>query len=1035
MARPGLVSAFRQPTALQALLATGLVVAVGLVIVLVTAGASNASTPSTSTVSVPTSAPQTVTDNWSGTIPAGSNPASNCAPLAGTPQADEHDVTVNVPAGVYDTLQANFTFNISWGNPSNDEILTVIAPDGAVVGSSDGGQPSETVRGTNLNAGTYRVVACSFLGTSAQAYTGKLTIDTVALPPPPPPSGPSRGITFDHANWNDPIRMVGEPDVVIDNHGGIYVSGPGGSTTQASWFWKSEDHGIQWHLVGCPSKSNCQNGGGDTEIAIANNRDVFASDLQTLQCNSTFRSYDEGKTFTPSEGCFPETDRQWMGIYDPTSSATGRRIYLAANHAEVLSGCYLLVSTDNGVTYLPPDPINNPFGDIGGGCIGRFAVDPGNGDIFVPTDGGITRVSTDGGVTWQARGSNGAQGNFFAPIQIDTAGNLWQAWTEGSATYLSYSTDRGINWHAKMQVSTGPGSPIGGGPGLRQVLFPWLTVGDPGRIAVVFYGTTDNGNTGGFPGSPEALWHAYATFSTNAMAASPTFTQVQADEHVMHRGAICTGGFPGCLEANSDRSMADFFMVDKDPDGRVYIAYNENSDLSEVAPGEFIGKPINAVLRLRTGPSLFAAKGTLLPEPTPANVDISSVSRSGTNLAIAGRHGLPPGNWTADPAGDASFPVVPVASANHPALDILGASAGDNGTTLTFKLNLADLSPAALADAATTGGTPSWMVVWWQGKAGIGPTVMTPPYHSHWYVKWKGGSVFEYGRVSSIDAPALGAPTPKVLTYPPLGTATGSVNGNEVTISVPLASLGGLTNGDKIDHVIAYSLAEHADVTLNDWVDQAKSFSYVIGTPAASQHMPDGYVEVSTNPTFTSPTRATLNLANNTWTASISGAPIAGIVYARQILSRDLYTPLWDNVQAGPVAEYGYNFGADLKVTKTADQTTAHLGQPVTYTVTVSNVGPSAAQGITLTDTFTKNAGYVSFTVTHGVLSCTAKPAKGTVICTLGSLAVGDYASVTIIVKPTAKGTLTNTATVAEQSPGDPNAANNTATVSMLVKP
>jgi len=1040
MARPA-VSVFRRPTVSQALLAAGLVVALGLAIGLMTAGASKASTPPTSTVTVPTSAPQTVTDTWSGTIPAGSNPSSNCAPLAGTPQADEHDVTVNVPTGVYDTLQANFTFNITWANASNDEILTVIGPDGAIVGSSDGGQPSETVRGTNLAAGTYQVVACAFLSTSAQAYAGKLTIDTVALPPPPPPPGPSRGITFDHANWNDPIRMVGEPDVVIDNNGGIYVSGPGGSTTQASWFWKSEDHGIQWHLIGCPAKSNCQNGGGDTEITIANNRDVFASDLQTLQCNSTFRSYDEGKTFAPGEGCFPETDRQWMGVYDPTSSASGRRIYLAANHAEVLSGCYLLVSTDNGITYVPPNPGPNPTGDIGGSCIGRFAVDHGNGEIFVPTDGGITRVSTDGGITWQARGSNGAQGNFFAPIQIDTAGNLWQAWTEAGKTFLSYSTDRGFTWHPKMQVSTGPGSPIGGGPGLRQVLFPWLTVGDPGRLAVVFYGTTDNGSTGGFPGSPQALWHAYATFSTNAMAASPTFTQVQADEHVMHRGAICTGGFPGCLLANSDRSMADFFMVDKDPQGRVYIAYNENSDLSNVivdpstGQSEYIGKPINAVIRLRTGPSLFAAQGNLLPDPTPPNVAISSVNRSGSTLSVSGTHGLPPGNWTADPASDARFPVVPVASANHPALDILEASAGDNGTTLTFKLKLADLSAAALADAATTGGTPSWMVVWWQEKGGIGPTTMSEPFHSHWYVKWRGGTTFEYGRVSSIDAPALGAPTPKVLTYPPSGTAAGTVNGNEITISVPLASLGGLTAGDKIDHVIAYTLAEHADVTLNDWVDQAKSFSYVIGTPAASQHMPDGYVEVSTNPSFTSSTRATLNPGDNTWTASIPGAPIAGIVYARQILSRDLYTTLWDNVQAGPVDEYGYNFGADLKVTKTADQTTAHLGQPVTYTVTVSNVGPAAAQGITLTDTFSKNAGYVSVTVTHGALSCMAKPAKGTVICTLGSLAAGDYASLSIVVKPTAKGTLTNTATVAEQSPGDPDATNNTATVSIPVKP
>jgi len=744
-------------------------------------------------------------------------------------------------------------------------------------------------------------VLLAFALCSAGVLLAMFSFTAVTAPAPlAPTTNLSNGITFDHAIWNDPVRMVGEPDVEIDNHGGIYVSGPGGSTTQTSWFWKSEDKGLQWHIVGCPDKSNCQNGGGDTEITIANNRDVFGSDLQTLACNSALRSLDEGKTFTTSEACFPATDRQWMGVYDPNGNATGRRIYLAANGQ--VAGCYLLVSTDNGITYTPPNP-TNPEALVGGSCIGRFAVDPANGQIFVPTGGGTTRVSTDGGVTWAARGSSGAQAHFFAPLQLDTAGNLWQAWTEGSKAFLSYSLDRGASWHTKIQVSTGPASPIGTSPDLRQMLFPWLAVGDPGRVAVVFYGTTDTGSNGGFPGSNNALWHAYATFSTNALDANPTFTQVQADEHPMHRGTICTGGFPGCLEANSDRSLADFFMVDKDTQGRVFISYNENSDLSLVVPqpAEYIGKPINAVIRLRTGPSLFAAQGNLLPDPTPANVAITSASLSGGNLSVGGTQGLPPGNWATDAAGDAPFPVIPVTSANHPALDILEASASDDGTNLTFKLKMADLSATALADAATAGGTPTWMVTWWEGKNGIGPNGVTSgPFHSHWFVKWLGQSQFVYGKVSSIDFAALGAPTPKFLTYVPAGTATGSVTGNVVTITVPLSAVGPLISGDKIDHVIAYSLVEHADATLNDWADQAKSFSYVIGTPAAKQHFPDGYVEVSLD-NFATSTLATLNNVNNTWTASIPSST-GGTVCARQVLAKDLYTPLWDDVQAGPVA-------------------------------------------------------------------------------------------------------------------------------------
>src|SRR5207249_715637 len=178
---------------------------------------------------------------------------------------------------------------------------------------------------------------------------------------------------------------------------------------------------------------------------------------------------------------------------------------------------------------------------------------------------------------------------------------------------------------------------------------------DPGRVAMAWYGTTDTQKNTSTPayGGPNALWHAYTTFSTDLVTCNPTctvnptphFTQVQATEHVMHRGAICLGGFPNCLTANSDRSLADFFMIDKDPQGRVFIAYNENSDLSLVVPQppEYIGKPLDAVIRLRTGPSLFAAQGNLLPLPTPANVAITSASQSAGTLSVAGTHGLPPG--------------------------------------------------------------------------------------------------------------------------------------------------------------------------------------------------------------------------------------------------------------------------------------------------------------------------------------------------------------------------------------------------------
>jgi uncharacterized repeat protein (TIGR01451 family) len=123
---------------------------------------------------------------------------------------------------------------------------------------------------------------------------------------------------------------------------------------------------------------------------------------------------------------------------------------------------------------------------------------------------------------------------------------------------------------------------------------------------------------------------------------------------------------------------------------------------------------------------------------------------------------------------------------------------------------------------------------------------------------------------------------------------------------------------------------------------------------------------------------------------------------------------------------------ADISVTKTDSPDPAHVGQNLTYTITVANGGPASANGVVMTDTLPKNAGFGSFATSQG--SCTLKPQKRLVTCTLGSVASGAHATVTIVVKPTAKGKITNTATATSIDP-DPNLANNTGTAVTKVTP
>lgn len=110
-----------------------------------------------------------------------------------------------------------------------------------------------------------------------------------------------------------------------------------------------------------------------------------------------------------------------------------------------------------------------------------------------------------------------------------------------------------------------------------------------------------------------------------------------------------------------------------------------------------------------------------------------------------------------------------------------------------------------------------------------------------------------------------------------------------------------------------------------------------------------------------------------------------------------------------------------------------HVGQPLVYTVKVTNAGPLAATGVTLSDNLPKNAGFGSASTSQG--TCSVKPAKRLVTCNLGNLAAGSIVTVTISVKPTSKGTISNTAQAVAASPTDPNTANNADTETTTVIP
>ena len=387
--------------------------------------------------------------------------------------------------------------------------------------------------------------------------------------------------------------------------------------------------------VGTPENLGLAPGGGDADIAV-NAADPLNASIPNLALTSLTlapgvtgtHSTDRGDNFPPpnvAEALIPGDDRQWNDAIDP------KTVYLTYHDAATFN-IDVQRSADGGATYGQAlgeaiDAATFPAaGDVTPTSTANLAaqlkVDLSNCasrgnlyQLFVAPDnvsentGGQPMRSAYVGVSLDAKlglatftftdykiftGPRGVtNGNIFPALAVDQFGFLYAVWSDNSNIFFTSSSDLGRTWTTARVVNK---SATKG----RANVFPWVAADANGHVVVAWLGADKAGNSNDRavmePGhTPEdngpctdgtttcmtkwAKWNVSVLETVNGHAASPTFTQYTASDHVIHRGTVSTGGLGG----GADRNLADFFQVALDPQHRANIAFADDHIVSPLS--------------------------------------------------------------------------------------------------------------------------------------------------------------------------------------------------------------------------------------------------------------------------------------------------------------------------------------------------------------------------------------------------------------------------------------------------------------------
>jgi hypothetical protein len=621
----------------------------------------------------------------------------------------------------------------------------------------------------------------------------------VALPAASTAAPAAAPLSFGPGQPADPQRDQGEPNIEIDGDGRIYTCGPTGFVTGADYAQVSTDGGDQFHLLGTPPRGQlADRGGGDCYLSTGKTKKdggTYALSYVGLADTdfTTARSEDNGASFAANPTtCSGVTDRQWTTFVDDHTA------FLIYND---LSGPTVAqMSTDGGLNYTgygECGPASQkeiaPAADFPG-PITADTVTAHNSEhtdqplVYAGYNSGNTvhlALSVDTGATWRQcliAETDHDPSNGFVVVDHDTDGNVYASWGEKGTeegdfhAFMSWlpvgkikdctDTDENPGWSTPVQVDRPP---------TRTLVFPWLVAsGEPGRVAVTWYGSTSAGvaDSATFKGP----WDVYVAQTLDAMSAAPSFQQVKATTHPMHYDQVCLSGL--ACTTGGDRSLADFFAMALDKTTkRLVVVFDESGKLPDGVSGPVA---IPHVLVQNTGPSNLGGDVVFRrPVVRSSQTDPEGDAQSPYSISSLTLQTAPP------PASRDNQPALDVTSVKvEPEVDL---ESGDlvEGGGFTVTMTMKTLSDSMLQSALT--GTQASSLVWaFRWVNGYQPAALSV----HWDPArgFAGGfDDFATGSVSCFGTPGTNGLDPKCLTYPGTHEVPMEVNQDSgvIRMSVP----------------------------------------------------------------------------------------------------------------------------------------------------------------------------------------------------------------------------------------------------------